>query len=179
MNRQNPYKKNRQQLIYDNSWITVIEDGITLPNNKNSIFGKILFKQKAVGIVPLDQDNNVYLVGQYRYTADFYSWEIPMGGCEVDSFLESAKRELKEETGLIADTWTELMPYYAIPSTTNNGGMIFLATNLTEGYSSPEDCEVLEVRKLPLKEAIKMIGNEIKEVSSIAALLKAQDLIAN
>ena len=106
---ENPWTTHTTREVYANPWISVTEHDVTNPGGGKGLYGKVHFKAFAIGIIPLDQEHNTWLVGQYRYPLDEYSWEIPMGGGALDvPILDSAKRELKEETGLIAEKWTEL-----------------------------------------------------------------------
>src|SRR3954468_11310954 len=106
----NPWTILGQKEIYSNPWIKVMEYDVLNPAGGKGIYGKVHFKNLAIGIIPLDEQMNTWLVGQYRFTLNEYSWEIPAGGglFAVDP-VESAKRELKEETGLVADIWTEIL----------------------------------------------------------------------
>ena len=105
----NPWKINAEKLVYNNPWISLTEFDVINPGGGKGIYGKVHFKNVAVGVLVLDQDLNTYLVGQFRFTLNAYSWEMPEGGCLVGSdTLESAKRELLEETGLVAKDWTLL-----------------------------------------------------------------------
>jgi ADP-ribose pyrophosphatase len=105
----NPWGCKSSIKIYENPWIKVVEDQVIRPNKSEGIYGKVHFKNKAIGIIPLDEELNTWLVGQYRYTLNEYSWEIPMGGVPLnENTIEGAKRELKEETGLMAKNWTEI-----------------------------------------------------------------------
>ena len=137
------------------------------------------FKNKAIGIVPIDEDGNTWLVGQYRYTLDEYSWEIPMGGGpENEDILEAAKRELKEETGLIASEWQNILKIHTSNSVTDEEGFIFLAKGLEQGETEFEETEKLEIKKLPFIEAVQMVMNgEITDSLSIAGLLKVHLLL--
>ena len=165
--------------IYDNPWITVEEDQVINPSGNKGIYGKVLFKNKAIAIIPIDEEGNTWLVGQYRYTLDEYSWEVPMGGgpLEKDN-LDSAKRELKEETGLTADQWTQVMRIHTSNSVTNEEGFIYVASELTEGETEFEDTEALTVKKLPFSEAIEMVmDGQITDSLSIAGLLKVNTMI--
>lgn len=154
------------------------EHDVIIPTGKKGIYGKIFFKNKGLGIIPLDTDGNTWLVGQYRYTLDEYSWEIPMGGGPVDQdILESAKRELKEETGLIAEKWEKIMRIHTSNSVTDEEGFVFLAEDLTQGETEFEETEQLQILKLPLTEAIqKVMDGEITDAISIAGLLKVARL---
>ena len=128
------------------------------PSGKDCIYGKTHFKNKAIAILPLDEEGNTWLVGQYRYALDSYSWEVPMGGgpLELDT-LASAQRELKEETGLSANRWTELQLIHTSNSVTDEVGYIFLAQELTEGKPEFEDTEDITIQKLPFKEALDWV----------------------
>src|SRR5690606_16919281 len=108
-NLNNPWTTLSIRKVYDNNWIRVEEHDVINPAGGKGIYGKVHFKNKAIGIIPIDRENNIWLVGQFRYPLGAYSWEIPEGGCpEGTSPLESAKRELREETGLTANRWAEL-----------------------------------------------------------------------
>jgi 8-oxo-dGTP pyrophosphatase MutT (NUDIX family) len=171
---ENPWKTKSKTTIYQNPWIKLEEHQVVIPSGKDGIYGKVIFKNKALAIVPVDEDLNTWLVGQFRYTLDEYSWEIPMGGglLELD-ILDSAKRELKEETGLSAKKWTKIMRLHTSNSVTDEEGFVFLAEELTPGETEFEETEQLQVIKLPLKEAIqKVMDGEITDAISIAGLLK-------
>jgi len=129
----------------------------------------------AIGIVPVDDELNTYLVGQYRYTVNQYSWEIPEGGGPLgEEPLETAKRELLEETGLEAKEWSLLTPIHTSNSVTDEYGFVYMAKNLTQGKAEPEETEALSVWKLPLAEAIQMVEEgKITDSLSIAGLLMA------
>ena len=160
---------------YDNPWIRVTEYQVINPSGGKGIYGKIHFKNKAIGIIPLDKDLNTWLVGQYRYTLDAWHWEIPEGGGPLqDDPLTSAQRELREETGLTADSWSEIIHLHTSNSVTDEEGYIFLAEDLQEGNSALEETEAdLKVWKLPLKEALQMVLNgEITDSMSIMAILR-------
>ena len=174
MTQQNPWKRISRRMVYDNPWIRVDEDQVINPSGGNSLYGRIHFKNQAIGIIPLDEDGNTWLVGQYRYVADDYFWEIPMGGSpEGEDILESAKRELKEETGLTAQRWELLMRLHTSNSVTDEEGFVFVAEGLTEGETEFEDTEVISVWKLPLEHAIRMVEEgEITDAISVAGLLR-------
>src|ERR1700712_949568 len=106
----NPWKIVNQKMIYENPWIKLTEFQVINPSGGNGIYGKVHFKHRAVGVIPLDEKGNIWLVGQYRFTLNQYSWEIPEGGGRMDENpLDAAKRELLEETGLVAREWTKIM----------------------------------------------------------------------
>lgn len=171
---ENPWKRLKGKEIYDNPWITVIEDQVLHPGGGNGIYGKVNFKNMALGIIPLDNDLNTWLVGQWRYPLNEYSWEIPMGGgpLGIDP-LVSAKRELKEETGLTANQWELLLKIHTSNSVTNEVGYAYVARGLQEGETEFEDSEDLQIRKVPFKEAFDMcVEGKITDSLSLAAIFK-------
>jgi 8-oxo-dGTP pyrophosphatase MutT (NUDIX family) len=136
------------------------------------------FKNRAIAIVPLDDDGNTWLVGQDRYTLGEYSWELPMGGAPLDEApLDAAKRELKEETGLAANRWSEVMRLHTSNSITDELGIVYVAEGLTEGETAFEETEDLQIRKLPLAEALQLVHRgEITDAISVAAILRISAL---
>ena len=175
----NPWTKLSSKTLYDNPWITVVEDEVLNPKGGQGIYGTVQFKNLAIGIIPLDENQNTWLVGQYRYPLDEYSWEIPMGGgpLNIDP-LESAKRELKEETGLSAKSWKKFIKIHTSNSVTNEVGYGYLATDLTEGETEFEDSEDLVIKKIPFEEAYEMcLDGAITDSLSLAAILKAKTIL--
>lgn len=176
---ENPWKTLSKKPIYENPWIRVEEHQVITPAGKEGIYGKVHFKNRAMAIIPIDYEGYTWLVGQYRYTLDEYSWEIPMGGGPNDlDLLESAKRELKEETGLLANKWTELLKIHTSNSVTDEWGLIYLAEDLTQGETEFEETEQLLIKKLPFKEALEMVmSGQITDSISVAGLLKAARIL--
>jgi len=170
----NPWKPQTSKIIFENPWLSLHEDKVINPGGGISHYGKINFKNLAIGIIPLDEDNNTWLIGQYRYVPDCYSWEIPMGGGPLNiEPLESAKRELKEETGLSATHWQELMHLHTSNSITDERSIVYVARNLTQGETEFEETEDLLIQKLPLEEAIeRVLSGEITDAISVAGLLR-------
>lgn len=159
---------------YDNKWISVTEYQVLNPAGGKGIYGKVHFKNKAIGIIALDEHHNIWLVGQFRYPLGEYSWEIPEGGCPKDeSTLETAKRELKEETGISASKWSLLFRIHTSNSVTDEEGFVFLAEDIEHGESELEETEAdMQVKKIPLLDAVNMImRGEITDSISMASLL--------
>lgn len=169
------WKKLSSKVIYDNPWMTVVEDRVINPSGGQNDYGHIRFKTRAVAIIPIDDAGNTWLVGQDRYTLGQYSWEVPMGGApKGEDALAAAKRELKEETGLEAEHWTEILRLHTSNSITDEEGFAYVAKGLQQGETAFEETENIEVRKLPLTEAVAMAQNgEITDAISVAALLWA------
>nr|MBI1230655.1 NUDIX domain-containing protein [Cytophagales bacterium] len=175
----NPWKTISKKLIYINPWIRVEEHQIVNPKGGPGIYGQVHFKNKAVGIVPLDNDLYTWLIGQYRYTLNEYSWEIPMGGVpEDENLLLGAVRELKEETGLTASKWTTVVRIHTSNSVTDEEGFVYMAEELTEGDTEFDDTEELQIMKLPFVEAVeKVMSGEITDAISIAGILKVEKIL--
>jgi len=175
----NPWQILSEKNIYDNNWINVTEYDVINPNGGQGIYGKVHFKNIAIGLVPLDENYYTYLVGQYRFIIDKYSWEIPEGGCIDESPLDAAKRELLEETGLQADNWQQIIEMYLSNSVTDEHCFVYAAKSLSQHTAMPESTEKLRVKKLSLNEAYNMIlQNAITDAISVAAILKIKLLIS-
>ena len=162
------------KVVYDNPWITLREDRVINPGGGENDYGHIHFKKTAIGIVPLDADGNTWIVGQDRYTLGEYSWEIPMGASEEgEEPLETAHRELNEETGLTAGSMKLLLKLHTSNSITDEVGYVFVAEQLMAGETNFDEMEVLDVRKLPLEDVVTMIGcGDMTDAISVAAILR-------
>lgn len=170
----NPWKTLSGEEKYDNRWINVTEYQVINPGGGRGIYGKVHFKNKAIGVIPVDKDGNTWLVGQFRYTLNEFHWEIPEGGAPLtEPPLEAAKRELKEETGLTAKKWSLIARLHTSNSVTDEEGFVFLAEELEAGENQLEETEAdLKVLKLPLRKAIEMVKRgEITDSMSMIGLL--------
>jgi 8-oxo-dGTP pyrophosphatase MutT (NUDIX family) len=172
----NPWTVLAQREIYGNKWIGLTEYDVINPGGGKGIYGKVRFKSLAIGILPLDNQGYTWLVGQYRFPLDAYSWEIPEGGGDLlVAPVESAQRELLEETGLVASEWTELMQLHLSNSVTDEHAFIFLARGLQQREAAPEETEELVVRRLAFDEAYRMAEcGEITDSMSVAAILRVK-----
>lgn len=181
MEEQNPWKTLDSEVKYDNNWIRVTEHQVINPSGGAGIYGEVHFKNFAIGILPLDEDNNTWLVGQYRFPLKAYSWEIPEGGGPLhEEPLESARRELLEETGLSAAHWQEIQRMHLSNSVSDELAIIYLATGLIQGIAMPEETEQLVVKKVPFEKACQMVLNgEITDSMSVAAIMKVKLMILN
>ena len=176
----NPWKIIDEKVVYDNLWINLTEFNVINPGGGKGIYGKVHFKNIAVGVIVLDEQLNTYLVGQYRFTLNAYSWEIPEGGGPIGTDpLESGRRELMEETGLVAAQWEQLFTMHLSNSVSDEKAIVYLARELHQQKPEPEETEQLVVKKMPFTEAIKMVDNgQITDSMSVAAIYKVQLLLA-
>ncbi len=175
-NEINPWKTLSGVIKYENPWISLTEFKVITPAGTEGIYGKVHFKNIAIGVIAIDSDDNTYLVGQYRFPLDLYSWEIPEGGCpEGTDWLEAAKRELKEETGFEAGSWTEILKMHVSNSVSDEFAVVYVARDLIAGTATPEDTEQLVVKKMPFQQAVQWVmDGKITDSISVAAILKWQ-----
>lgn len=168
------WKLRSSACVYDNPWIHVKHEEVITPKGTEGIYGVVHLKNKAIGIIPIDDESHTWLVRQSRYTLNQYTWEIPEGGCPVGELpLEAAKRELEEEVGLQASTWTQLMELHLSNSVTDEHAVVYVARDVFAGKQALEATEDIEIKRLPLKDAIAMVlSGEITDAISVAALLK-------
>lgn len=176
-----PWQITAKTEVYDNPWIALTEYKVINPSGNPGIYGKVHFKNRAIGIVALDNELNTYLVGQYRFTLGEYSWEIPEGGGPLNEDpLDAAKRELLEETGLTAKNWAEIQRMHLSNSVTDELCIIYVATGLEQFEAEPEDTEQLIVKKIPFNEAYQMVcDGRIKDSVTVAAILRAKLMLAD
>ena len=170
----NPWTVLSQTLVYENPWIRLNHHDVLDPSGGPGVYGTVHFKNQATGVVPIDEKGNVVLVGQYRFPLRAYSWEIPEGGGEHSvSALESAKRELREECGLAARQWREIVCMDLSNSVTDERSTAFLAWDLFAADGQPEKTERIEVARVPFWGAVERAKRgEIRDAISVAALYR-------
>ena len=170
----NPWTILSRATIYENQWISVDHHDVLGPAGNPGIYGTVHFKNYATGVVPIDETGNVVLVGQYRFPLDAYSWEIPEGGAPRGvPVLESAQRELREECGLAAASWMEILQMDLSNSVTDERGTAFLAWDLSKTHSQQDDTEQIEVARVPFWEVVARIKRgEIRDSISVAAIFR-------
>jgi 8-oxo-dGTP pyrophosphatase MutT (NUDIX family) len=171
----NPWIRHSRRVAYENPWIRVYHDEVTRPDGQPGIYGVVHFRNHAVGVVALDDQDRVLLVGQYRYTVDGYSWEIPEGGApHGEDPLAAAQRELREETGFTARRWELLVRAHLSNSVSDEAATCFLARDLVPGPAEPEGTERLQVCWVPFAEALdRVAAGTITDALSILGLYRA------
>lgn len=176
VNQSNPWTIKQQQVVYDNPWIAVVHHNVTNIAGNDGVYGVVQFKNLALGILVLNEFNETWLVGQYRFPMDKYTWEIPEGGgLKGVEPLVSAKRELEEETGIRAANWELIQEMQLSNSATDELAYIYLARELSFTTPKPDEGEALEVKKLPFEEAYQMVlRGDITDSLSVAAILKVK-----
>jgi ADP-ribose pyrophosphatase len=177
----NTWQTLTSELVYESAWIAVNKHQTINPAGKPAVYSVVNFKNLAIGILPLSDDGYTWLVGQWRYPLNAYSWEIPEGGGPLgEAPIETALRELKEETGIVAQKFEEIMQLHLSNSATNEHAFVFLATDLTFEEAEPEETEDLKVKKVHITEAFDMVmKGEITDGISVAAIFKVKYLIDN
>lgn len=176
MSETNPWTTLSSEKIYENPWISLTEHQVLNPSGGKGIYGEVHFKNYAIGIVAIDTDDQIFMVGQYRFPLKQYSWELPEGGGPLDvSPLESAKRELLEETGLVAKHWEELLKMHLSNSVSDELGILYLAKDFEQHAPEPEETEQLQIKKVPFEDVYQMvIKGTITDSLTVAAILRVK-----
>ncbi|MEM6261453.1 MAG: NUDIX hydrolase [Bacteroidota bacterium] len=169
----NPWTTRQAVDKYDNPWINVTEFQVLNPAGNPGIYGVVHFKNMAIGVVPYE-DGKIWMVGQYRYPLKRFSWEIPEGGGPMGvPPLESAKRELLEETGLTAENYEAIVEMHLSNSVTDEWGIVYLATDLKRGEAMPEETEELHHKMMSLEEVYEQVeAGQITDSLTVAAIYK-------
>ncbi len=179
MSEHNPWRTTDSRLIYKNPWITVREDQVIRPDGTSGIYGVVETKI-AVGVAAVTPAHELYLVGQFRYPHQCYSWELIEGGVEHgENPLAGIQRELQEEAGLRANRWSPLGSEIHLSNCISSEiALLYLAQDLTPVPNNPDATEVLTVRKVPFQVALKMVQQgEIRDAMSIIGIHRLEQLI--
>jgi len=178
---QNPWTTLDRTQAYESPWISVEHHNVLNPAGKPGTYSVVHFKKLAIGVLPLDDENYTWLVGQYRYPLDVYTWEIPEGGGDRDvDPVESARRELLEECGIIAGCYIPIQQLQLSNSATDEVAYLFVAKQLTFTAAQPEENEQLRIRKVHFDELYRMVERgEVTDSLSVAAVLKAKLMMLN
>lgn len=170
-----PWAIRSARTVYDNPWISVREYQVTAPTGHPALYGLVSFKNYALAILPLHEDGTVTLVGQHRFPLADHVWEIPEGGGPLgEDPLEGARRELREETGLVAADWLPVLRFQLSNSITDEQGFGYVATGLTQEESDPDETEALQIARVPFREALDLaVSGAITDSMTVAMLLRA------
>lgn len=171
---QNPWKTITSRTAYENAWLRVREDQVIRPDGKPGLYGVVEIRP-SVGVVALNQRDEIVLVGQWRYALNRYSWEIPRGGslAEEKDMLQAAQRELAEEAGVIAEHWEPLGQVDVGNGVLDDVQSLYLATDLSATNTNFDPEEDISIVWKPFEEAVTMaMDGTITEVCSIAAILR-------
>lgn len=169
----NPFTLIDSKEIYKNPWIQVREDNVIRPGGKEGIFGIVTMVAGST-VLPLTSDGYVYLTKEYKYAIGSESTELISGAIDKDeTALEAAQRELQEETGLIAEKWTDLAVVDPFTTVVQSPNHIFLAENLITDKTNLDEGEVINLEKVPFKEALRMVmDGEITHGATCVVILK-------
>ena len=173
-----PWRALEERPVYENPWIRVREFQAEAPTGARTLYGLVGFKNYAIGILPIFPDGRIVLVGQHRFPLADYSWEIPEGGAPVGSDpLAGAKRELREEAGLEAANWSQVLSFQLSNSVTDEVGFGFIATGLSEAPTEPDPTEALALVRVPFQEALEQaLAGHIQDLITVAMLLRAHHM---
>lgn len=171
-----PWRVKAARTVYDNPWIRVIDHEVTHPNGAPGQYGVVRFKNRAIGVLPIDEEGATWLVGQHRFPLDAYSWELPEGGGPLgEDPLEAAKRELAEETGMSAKYWAPLIEMDISNSVTDEIAICYLACDLEAGTARPEASEDLQLRRIPFRTLVnEVLSGRIRDSLTVLMALAAE-----
>lgn len=173
-----PWRVLARRPVYENPWVRVEEFDTVAPTGAPALYGRVSFRNAAVGVLPLWPDGTVTLVGQQRFIFDAWSWEMPEGGVPLDEDpLEGAKRELKEETGLRAAEWREVLRMQLSNSVTDEQAICFLAWDLESGEAAPDATEALRLERRPFAEVLDAaLSGAVQDSLTVATLLRTHHM---
>lgn len=163
---------------FANDWFGIDSCAVIHPGGAEGTYSVIRIRRLAVGVLPIEADGSVHLVGQWRFPLGRYSWEMPEGGAEPgEDTLACARRELAEETGLRAAALTPILEMDLSNSLTDERAIIYLAAGLTPGTANPDPTEVLRRRRAPFAEVLeRACDGRIRDSMTVAAVLRAHHM---
>jgi 8-oxo-dGTP pyrophosphatase MutT (NUDIX family) len=178
--RPNPWTPLASRPVYDNPWISLTEHQVITPGGEPGIYGTVHFKNVSVGVLALDADAHLWLVGQHRFPLGKFTWELPEGGCPPDeSPLRAAQRELKEETGVSATDWEELCRIHPSNSVTDEVAILYLARGLRDGDHAPEASEAdMQRQRLPFAAVLdRVLSGDLTDAMTVVGVLRLARLL--
>jgi 8-oxo-dGTP pyrophosphatase MutT (NUDIX family) len=178
MTEHDPWTTLTEKRVYENPWIAVDHREVLTPAGTPGIYGIVRFKKIAVGVLPIDDAGRVHLVGQWRPPLGEYSWEMPEGGSDLGEATEvTARRELREETGLSCEQLIPILKMALSNSCSDERAEIYLALSLNAGPAAPDDTEALAHKVLPFQEVLEMVlSGAITDSMTVAAVLRAHHM---
>lgn len=169
-----PWLTRSTRPVYVNPWIRVREDIAELPDGRRTLYG-VVETATSVGVLPFLDADTVVLVGQYRYVAREFRWEIPTGGVmEGERETDAAQRELVEEAGYRAGRLEKVCTFDSSKSILDETVHIYLATDLTPASHAADVTEFIETRAWPFDDVLAMVErSEIVDAMTVVAVLHA------
>ena len=175
----NPWEILKSEEVYDSPWISVTKHDVLDPSKAKGTYSVVHFKHVAIGVLPLDDNYNTWIVGQYRFPLNKYTWEIPEGGGALTELpVDAAKRELSEEVGIAAKRWRKIQEFDISNASTDEKGVLFLAQELSFHQAHPDGNEELSVKKISFEELYQMVlAGEVTDSLSVLAVLRVKDMM--
>ena len=176
--RRPTWQSRSHEVVFENPWIRIETHDATAPTGKPCVYGLVRFINRAIGILPMFDDGTVALVGQSRFAFGTFSWEMPEGGVPYgEDVLDGAKRELREETGMTAANWQEILRFDMSNSVTDEVAVLYLATGLTPGETQPDETENLVPARVPFSQLLKaVIMGQIGDGLTVASVLRVHHM---
>jgi 8-oxo-dGTP pyrophosphatase MutT (NUDIX family) len=168
----NPWQTVGGGEVFDCPYFRVRSDLVRHGGRPERTYTSIRFKNAGVTVVPIDREGCTTLVGQHRYVFNSFAWEVPGGAADLNAPTESARSELQEETGYVADHWLHILSTAASPANSDERSNGFVAWGLHQGPAQPEAEELIVPRRLPFSEAVGLVlSGKIVHAASGALLL--------
>jgi 8-oxo-dGTP pyrophosphatase MutT (NUDIX family) len=175
-----PWKPGVERVAFESGWITVTDQIAVAPTGRPWPYGLVRFKNLAVAVLPIHDDGTVVLVGQHRFPLGEYSWELPEGGAPLaEDPLEGAKRELAEETGLMAAEWREILRAQLSNSVTDERMVGYLALGLSPAATThaADETEAIAMARVPFREALEAaVAGYLPDMLTVAMLLRGHHM---
>jgi ADP-ribose pyrophosphatase len=173
-----PFTTLSTQTTYENPWIRVEHQEVLRPDGQPGVYGIVHFTNRAIAVLPIEENGDTYLIGQWRRPLERWSWEIPEGGVPFEEDIEvGARRELEEEAGLIAGTMVKIAEFDVSNCVCDEVGVGFLAYELSQGIMSPDPTEVLSIRRIHFTHVLDEIDQGIiRDAPTLVTVLRAHQL---